>query len=73
VLVVDCQEATQLRRVVARSGWAAADVQAVIAQQASREQRRASADAVIFNDTITEAQLADEVRAIWQRWTAEPA
>ncbi len=73
VLVVDCQEATQLRRVVARSGWAAADVQAVIAQQASREQRRASADAVIFNDTITEAQLADEVRAIWQCWTAEPA
>ena len=71
VLVVDCQEATQLRRVVARSGWAAADVQAVIAQQASREQRRASADAVIFNDTITEAQLADEVWAIWQRWTLE--
>ncbi len=71
VLVVDCHEATQLRRVVARSGWAAADVQAVIAQQASREQRRACADAVIFNDTISEAQLADEVRSIWHRWTAE--
>ena len=73
VLVVDCEEATQLLRVVARSGWAAADVQAVIAQQASREQRRACADAVIFNDTISEEQLADEVRSIWQRWTTESA
>ena len=73
VLVVDCEEATQLLRVVARSGWAAADVQAVIAQQAAREQRRACADAVIFNDTISEEQLADEVRSIWQRWTTESA
>ena len=73
VLVVDCREETQVRRVVARSGWAAADVRAVIAQQASRMQRRACADAVIFNDTISEGQLADEVRAVWQRWTAEPA
>ena len=73
VLVVDCREETQVRRVVARSGWAAADVQAVIAQQASRDQRRACADAVIFNDTISEVQLDDEVRLVWQRWTAEVA
>ena len=73
VLVVDCREETQLRRVVARSGWAAADVQAVIAQQASRDQRRACADAVIFNDAISEVQLDDEVRLVWQRWTAEVA
>ena len=70
VLVVDCREETQVRRVVARSGWGAADVQAVIAQQASRDQRRACADAVIFNDTISEVQLDDEVRLVWQRWTA---
>jgi len=73
VLVIDCREETQVHRVVARSSWAAADVQAVIAQQASRAQRRACADAVIFNDTITEDRLADEVRAVWQRWTAKPA
>ncbi len=73
VLVVDCREETQLRRVVARSGWAAADVRAVIAQQASRDQRRGCADAVIFNDTISEVQLDDEVRLVWQRWTAEVA
>ena len=69
VLVVDCRETTQVERVVQRSGWAPAAVQAVIAQQASRHQRRASADAVIFNDGIGTDQLADEVRTVWNRWT----
>ena len=69
VLVVDCREATQVERVVQRSGWAPAAVQAVIAQQASRHQRRASADAVIFNDGLGIDGLADEVRTVWNRWT----
>ena len=69
VLVVDCSEATQVERVVRRSGWTPEAVQAVIASQASRSQRRASADAVIFNDGITPDQLAADVRALWQRWT----
>ena len=68
VLVVDCLEDTQVRRVVARSGWSAPAVQAVLAQQASRAQRRACADAVIFNDAINPDQLADEVRSVWQQW-----
>lgn len=50
VLVVDCDAATQVRRVQARSGWPETDVQRVIAQQASRAARRAVADAVIVND-----------------------
>jgi dephospho-CoA kinase len=41
----------------------------VIAQQAPRHRRRAAADAVIFNDGIDPDQLADEVRAVWRRWT----
>ena len=69
VLVVDCRETTQVERVVQRSGWAPAAVQAVIDQQASRRERRASADAVIFNDSIGTDQLADEVRTVWNRWT----
>jgi dephospho-CoA kinase len=69
VLVVDCSEATQVERVVRRSGWTPEAVQAVIASQASRSQRRACADAVIFNDGITPDQLAADVRALWQRWT----
>ncbi len=50
VLVVDCSEATQLRRVRARSGWDDATVHAVIRQQASRAQRLSAADLVLFND-----------------------
>ena len=69
VLVVDCPEATQIERVVARSGWAADMVRAVIAQQATRAQRRACADAVIFNDGIPPEQLAAQVHALWQQWT----
>lgn len=68
VLVVDCGEATQVRRVLARSGWTAATVQAVMAQQASRAQRRACADAVICNDAIDLRQLGDAVRSLWQAW-----
>ncbi|MES1162573.1 MAG: dephospho-CoA kinase [Rhizobacter sp.] len=69
VLVVDCRETTQVERVVQRSGWTPAAVQAVIDQQATRQQRRAAADAIIFNDGIAADQLAEEVRAVWQRWT----
>jgi dephospho-CoA kinase len=68
VLVIDCLEDTQVRRVVARSGWSAPAVQAVLAQQASRALRRACADAVIFNDAISPDRLADEVRSVWQQW-----
>jgi len=69
VLVVDASEAIQMQRVVARSGWKPEAVQAVIAQQASRPLRRAAADAVIYNENLTLAQLEDEVRALWRLWT----
>ena len=68
VLVVDCSDATQLRRVMQRSGWSAEMVQAVIAQQARRSQRRACADAVIHNDGISLDELAAEVSALWAAW-----
>jgi dephospho-CoA kinase len=68
IVVVDCDVATQVARVMQRSGWPEAQVKAVIAQQASRERRRAIADAVIHNDSITEAQLAAQVRALWSIW-----
>jgi dephospho-CoA kinase len=68
VLVVDASEATQVSRVIARNGWSAEAVQAVIAQQASREARRAAADAVIFNEGLGLAQLDAEVDALWLQW-----
>jgi dephospho-CoA kinase len=71
VLVVDCTEATQQARVMARSGWSAAQVQAVMAQQVSRAQRRAVADAVIYNDGALSVQgLAVAVAALWALWQA---
>ena len=68
VLVVDCSEEVQVARVVRRSGWSEEAVRAVIARQATRERRRAAADAVILNDGIGLDELEREVAAVLQRW-----
>jgi dephospho-CoA kinase len=68
ILVIDCLESTQIRRVQQRSGWSAQQVERVIAQQSSRAARRAIADAVIFNDALTQAQLARQLRKLWKHW-----
>lgn len=68
VLVVDATEETQLQRVIARSGWAPDAVKAVIAQQAPRKARRAAADAVIYNESQTLAELDAQVWGLWERW-----
>jgi dephospho-CoA kinase len=68
VLVVDCDEETQVRRVTQRAGWAEATVRAVIAQQASRAARLAAADAVIRNDGIDLPALAMQVDTLWAHW-----
>lgn len=58
VLVVDCDEAVQISRVMARSGLAAAEVEAIMATQASRAQRQAAADDLVFNDGELAALVA---------------
>jgi dephospho-CoA kinase len=68
VLVVDCLEATQISRVVQRSGWTTQAVQAVIDQQASRAQRRQCADAILYNDGISPGRLESEVSSLWAQW-----
>jgi dephospho-CoA kinase len=50
VLVVDCTEATQVRRVVARSGLDPAQVRTIIGVQIPRAKRLALADDVIDNE-----------------------
>ena len=64
VLVIDCTEATQVARVMARSGLPSAEIQRILASQASRTQRLAAADWVVFNDGITVEVLAQQVREI---------
>ncbi|RUO49187.1 dephospho-CoA kinase [Pseudidiomarina donghaiensis] len=54
VLVVDVSEATQIARTASRDNTNAEQVQAIIAAQASREQRLAAADNVIDNNGAVE-------------------
>jgi dephospho-CoA kinase len=50
VAVVDCAPATQIARVMNRNGLAQAEVERILAAQASRTERLAAADDVIDND-----------------------
>ncbi len=61
ILVVDCPESLQIERVMARSGLSVEEARAILAAQASREQRLAIADDVLVNDgerTILYPQVA---------------
>jgi dephospho-CoA kinase len=60
VLVVDCPEEEQLRRLMAREGANRADADRMLAAQATREVRLAAADDVIDNGSDT-ADLAAQV------------
>jgi len=68
ILVVDCSAETQVQRVMTRSGWSDEQVRRVIALQATRAQRLALADAVVFNDGISPEALAAELGALWALW-----
>lgn len=50
VVVVDCTQETQVRRVQIRNGWDLATINGVIQHQSTRSQRLAAADIVLFND-----------------------
>ncbi len=67
VLVVDCDEATQIARVKARSALSAAEVLAIMATQATRSERLAVADDVILNNGTPEA-LEPQVQALHLRY-----
>lgn len=67
VLVVDAEEATQIRRLQARDGSTLAQARALIAAQASRAERLAAADDVIRNEGDLKA-LAREVERLHGRY-----
>lgn len=69
ILVVDCPEALQRSRLQARSGWTDAEIDAMIAAQATRAQRLAAADDVILNDGGLDA-LEREVEVLHRRYLA---
>jgi dephospho-CoA kinase len=72
VLVVDCAESTQLARVMMRSKVSEETVRAIVAAQASREQRLSAADDVIDNDGEI-AALRPRVEALHRRYLAAAA
>ena len=49
MLLTDCDSATQIGRVMARNALPRDQVEQIVAAQASRAQRLAAADLVIFN------------------------
>jgi len=67
ILVVDCPEDEQVRRVVARSGLAPGEVHAIMATQISRDLRLAAADDVLDNSGPI-ASVEPQVRALDQRY-----
>jgi len=68
VLVVDCSEATQITRVMARNGWSREAVEKVIAGQAGRARRLSAADICLHNDGLPLEALDAEVRQLAARF-----
>ena len=64
VLVVDCNEATQVSRVMARNGWSGDVVEKILAGQASRGQRLSAADICLYNDGLSLEALQAQVRRL---------
>ena len=69
VLVVDCPEEVQVRRVAKRSALSEAEVRAIMATQLARAERLARADDVLDNSGPPSA-IAPQVAALDQRYRA---
>ncbi len=67
IAVVDCPQQTQVTRVMARSRLPEAQVRAIMAAQATREQRLAAADDVIDNSGVQDA-LRPQVEHLHRRY-----
>src|SRR6266511_4156072 len=67
ILVVDCPEEEQVRRVVVRNGLAPAEVRAIMATQLDRQQRLAAADDILDNAGTPDA-IAPQVLVLDNRY-----
>lgn len=69
VCVVDCDEATQIKRVMQRNRLTPTQIRRIMEAQATREQRLAVADYVILNDANTSlAELEAQTKQLHQSW-----
>ncbi|MFN9707881.1 MAG: dephospho-CoA kinase [Burkholderiales bacterium] len=74
VIVIDCDEKTQIQRVSQRPGWSNEMAKQVIRQQASRSSRQACADLIMSNQNIDFATLEHTVYEAVQQlhcWACE--
>lgn len=67
ILVVDCDEATQIRRLVARDAESEEQARRMLAAQSTREQRLAIADDVVRNDGDLD-ETREQVQALHQQY-----
>lgn len=67
ILVVDCDESTQIARVIRRSGLSEDEILTIMKTQASRAERQAVADDVLFNEGGLE-DLAPRVLDLHRRY-----
>ena len=65
ICVVDCLPETQIQRVMARSQLSRPEIERIMSQQATREQRLACADMVILNEGLDLLQLRAKVHEMW--------
>ena len=72
ILVVDCDEALQIARVMQRSALSELQVRAIMQTQATRNERLAVADDVVINDADTAALIApvDRLHQLYCRLAA---
>ncbi len=68
VLVVDCTPEVQISRVMARSGLARAEIERIIASQATRGRRLGAADSVLFNVGVSIDELRAQLHKISHRF-----
>ncbi len=69
ILVVDCEESTQIQRLMARDAESEGQARRMLAAQASRDERLKIADDVIRNDADLSATL-EQVQELHQRYLA---
>jgi len=69
IVVVDCPESLQIARVMARNGLSQEEVKAIMAAQATRQQRLLVADDVVVNDA-DKTKIHDQVKMLHSNYLA---
>ena len=67
--MVDCPESVQIERVIERNGLSVDEVKAIMAAQATRQQRLFAANDVVVNDGLR-TKIYEQVNALHLKYLA---